>query len=135
MARINFKGGAQKHRKLKRSPSKYKESAGRPNISMSPGVAPAYPAVPYKYLPVNFQDINTQDWVVMPKGRIASMVLGTNGAWSSSWETGVKGEGLDNAGEAWGAITVPDDGYYGISKNIKGLLMIKHFLAASYWIP
>jgi len=50
MAKIKFTGQAQKQRGLKRAPSKYKESAGRPNISMSPGVAPAYPAVPFKYL-------------------------------------------------------------------------------------
>jgi len=122
MARINFKGQAQKQRRLKRSPSKYKESAGRPNISMSPGVAPAYPAVPYKYLPVNFQDVNTQDWVVMPKGRLASMVLSTNTAWDADWQTGNMGGIKDDAGN-FGAITVGDDSYYGVSKNIKGLLV------------
>ena len=123
MAKIKFTGQAQKQRGLKRAPSKYKESAGRPNISMSPGVAPAYPAVPFKYLPVSFQDENTQDWVVMPKGKLASMVLSTNTAWDATWQTGEMGQGLKNDGTAWGAIQVGDDEYYGVSKNIKGLLV------------
>ena len=121
MANINFKPGNQKQRMLKRAPSKYQESGGRPNISMSDGIAPAYPAVPYKYLPASFQDINTQDMVVIPKGRLVSMVLSTTTAsptWDANWNTGVKG------GVApYNAIELADDSYFGVSKNIKGLLV------------
>ena len=122
MANINFKPGNQKKRALKRSPSKYQESGGRPNISMSDGIAPAYPAVPYKHLPASFQDINTQDWVVIPKGRLVSMVLSTNTDWKSTWQTGMTSKVADSNG-AYGAIEIDNDSYYGVSKNIKGLLV------------
>tara|TARA_Y100000310_G_scaffold334563_1_gene414646 strand:- start:1159 stop:2610 length:1452 start_codon:yes stop_codon:yes gene_type:complete len=133
MAKINFTAGTQKYRKLKRAPKKYSESGGRPNVSMSDGRAPAYPMVPYKYLPVAFQDINTEDWVVIPKGRLVSAVLSSNTAWTSTWNTGAEaglGLGDDNAFANNGSevvntkIVVDSDGsYHGVSKNIKGLLV------------
>ncbi|MBC8436801.1 hypothetical protein H8D85_00595, partial [bacterium] len=49
MAKLNFKAGGTS-RKLKRTPSKYRESLGRPNISQSAGVRPAFPLMPYEHL-------------------------------------------------------------------------------------
>lgn len=41
-------------------------------FEQSEGIRPAEYMGVYKYLPVQFQDVNTEDWVVIPKGRIVS---------------------------------------------------------------
>lgn len=112
--KLNFKPGTQRNRKLKANPDKYKLSDGRPNISMSDGIAPAFPLVPHKRLGTSFQDVNTQDYVVIPKGRIVSCLLPYI---NEDLNTGVLG--ADGT-----AITVhSDDSYYGVSKAIKGLIV------------
>ena len=49
MAKINFTAGGV-DRKLKTTPKKYRQSPGRPNISQSDGVRPAFPLMPAKML-------------------------------------------------------------------------------------
>ncbi|MBC8437198.1 hypothetical protein H8D85_02625 [bacterium] len=100
MAKLNFKAGGT-GRKLKRTPSKYRESLGRPNISQSAGIRPAFPLMPFKSLPVSFVDVSTEDAVVIPKGRIVSAI-------TSNTDLG----------------TAYDDGdYYGVAKGIMGLMV------------
>jgi len=112
--KLNFKPGTQRNRKLKANPDKYKLSEGRPNISMSDGIAPAFPLVPHKRLNTSFQDINTQDYVVIPKGRIVSCLLPFIDADLNTGAIGADGT----------AITInSDDSYYGVSKAIKGLIV------------
>jgi hypothetical protein len=41
-------------------------------FEQSEGIRPAAYYAPYKYLPVGFQDVASEDWVVIPKGRIVS---------------------------------------------------------------
>jgi len=100
MAKLNFKASGT-GRKLKRTPSKYRESLGRPNISQSAGIRPAFPLMPFKSLPVSFVDVSTEDAVVIPKGRIVSAITSNTD--------------LD---------TAYDNGdYYGVAKGIMGLMV------------
>ena len=71
MAKLNFKQ-TSRSRTLKGAPDKYKESRGKQNISQSDGIRPAFPLMPWKKLPLGFEDLNTGDNVVIPKGRIVS---------------------------------------------------------------
>ena len=112
--KLNFKPGTQRNRKLKANPDKYKLSDGRPNISMSDGIAPAFPLVPHKRLGTSFQDVNTQDYVVIPKGRIVSCLLPYTNDDLNTGAIGADGN----------PITIkPDDSYYGVSKAVKGLIV------------
>ena len=112
--KLDFKAQQQKNRLLKPAPDKYKLSDGRPNISMSTGEAPAFPLIPHKYLPACFQDINTQDWVVLPKGRLVSALLTGLDDDVNTGSYGADGNALSHSNET---------SYYGVSKNIKGLLV------------
>lgn len=75
MAKLNFKA-TSKGRSLKVTPSKYRESAGRPNISQSDGIRPAFPLMPWEGLSAkdNYEDVSTQDNIVIPKGKIVSAI-------------------------------------------------------------
>lgn len=97
MAKLNFKT-TSRGRELKGVPPKYSESKGRPNISMSDGIRPAFPMLPYGYLPVGFEDITTNDNVVIPKGRIVSAITSNDSL----------GDGSD---------------YYGVPRGIMGLMV------------
>jgi len=97
--KINFSAQGAPSRDLKRAPSKYQKSPGRPNISQSDGIRPAFPLMPYKHLEESFLDVNTEDWVVIPKGRIVSAITSNDGD---------LGDGLD---------------YYGVPKGIMGLMV------------
>ena len=97
--KINFSANGAPTRRLKVAPTKFQLSPGRPNISMSDGVRPAFPLMPYRHLPESFMDINTQDWVVIPKGRIVSAITSNDGD---------LGDGLE---------------YFGVPKGIMGLIV------------
>jgi len=97
--KINFSAQGAPARPLKRAPERYRLSPGRPNISQSDGVRPAFPLLPYEHLPQSYQDLNTQDWVVIPKGRIVSAITSNNQD---------LGDGTD---------------YYGVAKGIMGLMV------------
>jgi len=100
MANINFKATSS-GRKLARTPAKYRQSPGRPNVSQSAGVRPAFPMMPYEHLPLGFQDDSTQDYVVIPKGRIVS-ALTANSVLDAAYD---------------------DGNYYGVAKGIMGLMV------------
>ena len=74
MAKLNFTAGTSLTRKMKKVPSKYRQSLGRPNVSQSDGIRPAWPLMPFAGLDKKFEDISTQDSVVIPKGRIVSAI-------------------------------------------------------------
>jgi hypothetical protein len=97
--KLNFSAQGAPARPLKKAPDRYRVSPGRPNISQSDGVRPAFPLMPYPHLPESYQDINTQDWVVIPKGRIVSAITSNNED---------LGDGTD---------------YYGVAKGIMGLMV------------
>jgi len=78
MNRINFVAQTARKRPIKPMPAKYQESPIRPNIEISDGIRPHFPMVPLRYLDVKFQDKSTEQYVVIPKGRIISAVTTQN---------------------------------------------------------
>ena len=101
MAKLNFKAGGTS-RKLKRTPSKYRESLGRPNISQSAGVRPAFPLMPYEHLELKHKDVSTEDYIVIPKGRIVSAITSNTNYDKNAY---------------------PEGDYYGVAKGIMGLMV------------
>jgi hypothetical protein len=112
MAKINFKT-TSRSRTLKPTPSKYRESAGRPNISQSDGIRPAFPLMPFTglsnglaaYISEPYEDVSTQDKIVIPKGKIVSAIT------------------QNSTMIAAGADTATGSSYYGVSKGVMGLIV------------
>ena len=77
--KLHFTTQNARVRPLKTASSKFLESDVRPNIEVSDGIRPALPLIPFKYLPVKFQDVTTEQWVVIPKGRIVSAIIRRRG--------------------------------------------------------
>ena len=100
--KINFTANGAPTRTLKAAPARYRLSPGRPNISQSDGIRPAFPLLPFKHLPTAFQDISTEDYVVIPKGRLISAIT------SNDDPASVIGDGND---------------YYGVARGIMGLMV------------
>jgi len=108
-------------------------------LEVSDGIRPAEAFLPYKYLPVEFQDTETGDWVVIPKGRIVSALTNQNtaGAASSGSMPAASGGGWfnpDSSGTMYvfddattstsGFVTVNvDDEYWGIVPGVVGMLV------------
>lgn len=101
MAKLNFDTNAAPgtSRTMKATPAKFRESKGRPNISQSDGIRPAFPLMPYGHLPVSFTDETTRDDVVIPKGRIVSAIT----------------QNSQDLGDG--------DTYYNVGKGIMGLMV------------
>jgi len=60
---------------IRTRPSKYAQSDLRNwRFEQSEGIRPAEYFAPYKYLPVAFKDVTTEDYAVLPKGRIVSVL-------------------------------------------------------------
>jgi len=72
MSLLDFPGNRSRNIPTRRRPDKYAESQIRPNILTSPGIFADRPFPPYKYLPVMFKDVTTEDYVVLLKGTIVS---------------------------------------------------------------
>lgn len=73
--RLSFNLGNIQKQDVRNRPSKYAMSDLRNwRYEQSEGIRPAEVMQVYRYLPVAFQDVNTEDWVVIPKGRIVSAI-------------------------------------------------------------
>lgn len=72
MADLTFTNQSLRAQSLRAAPSKYAKSKLRYNFEQSEGQRLAEVFYPNKYLPVQFQDIATEDWVVIPKGKIVA---------------------------------------------------------------
>ena len=72
MADLTFSNQGLRAQTLRAAPSKYNRSKLRYNFEQSEGQRLAEVFYPHKFLPVQFQDIATEDWVVIPKGKIVS---------------------------------------------------------------
>lgn len=113
--RLNFSSGIAYKRPSKRVPEKYLESPLRPQFDISEGMRPPVVLIPHRSLPVKFKDKTTEQWIVIPKGRLVSAMTVLNSA--AEVFTGA----FDNDGNA---IKVsPDSSYAGISRNTIGLLV------------
>lgn len=129
--RLSFNLGTIQKQDTRVRPSKYAQSDLRNwRFEQSEGIRPAELFGVYKYLPVTFQDVNTQDWVVIPKGRIVSSL-----SMLSATPSGIpapQGSGyiaIGNSGDYMGtgtgsAITVSvDNSFFGYEEHINGLLV------------
>lgn len=72
MSNLTFNTGNTLKQTLRAAPSRYDKSKIRYNFEVSEGQRPAEVYYPSKYLPVQFQDTQTEDWVVIPKGKVVS---------------------------------------------------------------
>lgn len=137
MPKLNFTAQTARVRPLKAMSSKFKESDIRPNIEVSDGIRPALPMIPLRYLPVKYQDITTEQWVVIPKGRIVSGITAANSVaepYSLHLDiTDYNESGLAESGDIQTGLTSQvdnstaivlnaDNSYYGISRNIIALM-------------
>jgi hypothetical protein len=130
--RLSFSLGNIQKQDTRTRPSKYAQSALRNwRFEQSEGVRPAEYMGVYKYLPVAFQDTNTEDWVVIPKGRIVSAIGAFNATPLSGivhpWSSGsiVIGNEGDYMGTGTGAkIEVKiDESFFGYNEHIVNLLV------------
>lgn len=114
---------------LRPRPSKYAMSDIRSwRFEQSEGIRPAEYYAPYKYLPVQLQDVNTEDYVVIPKGRIVA-ALSTFDSTPLSGIVTPSATGYINIGKdapelGSNLITAQiDDAYFGYDIHIAGLLV------------
>jgi len=140
MSLLDFPGNRSRNIPAKRRPSKYAESQIRPNILTSPGIFADRPFPPYKYLPVMFKDVTTEDFVVILKGTIVSCLsnmssdpkynftdeAGLSGKFDLMTPSGCADEGHINIG--LGANNVMrtagvDSSYWGYEDSQAGLLV------------
>lgn len=111
------------------APSKYRLSDLGFRFEMSEGVRPAEYVAPYRYLPVAYQDTTTQDYIVIPKGRVVSMLSTedatplaglTTPAASGSYPIGFMAPEMGRSG-----ISVSiDSSFFGYDEFINGLLVL-----------
>jgi len=115
LPRLEFQANKARKRPIKRVPEKYLESNLRPQFDIGEGQRPAVVLIPHRSLPVKFKDKTTDQWIVIPKGRLVSVQTMLNNA----------GEVFTGAFDADGvAIKVDQDGQvYGVSRNTLGLLV------------
>lgn len=113
---------------LRTRPSKYAESSIRSwRFEQSEGIRPAAYYGVHKYLPVQLYDVTTEDYVVIPKGRVVA-ALSTEDAMVSGITYPANG-GYINVGfaatEAGGALLTAqiDNDFFGYDSHINGLLV------------
>lgn len=114
---------------LRNRPSRLAQSDIRNwRFEQSEGIRPAEYYAPYKYLPVQLQDVTTEDWVVIPKGRIVS-ALSTEDTTPLSGIVTPSATGYINVGKTAAElgsslITAQiDEAYFGYDIHINGLLV------------
>ncbi len=114
---------------LRARPSKYAMSDIRSwRFEQSEGIRPAEYYAPYKYLPVQLQDVNTDDWVVIPKGRVVA-ALSQNDSTPLSGIVTPSATGYINVGfeapELGSSLITAqiDEAYFGYDIHIAGLLV------------
>lgn len=114
---------------IRTRPSRYAMSDLRSfRFEQSEGIRPAAYYAPYRYLPVQLQDVATEDYIVIPKGRIVSAV----GATDSTPISGIvcpASSGYINIGKAAPELDSTlikaqiDDDFFGYDMNITSLLV------------
>jgi hypothetical protein len=113
--KVNFSVQTRRKVPTKQMPAKYQESPLRPNIEVSDGVRPHFPLIPLRYLDVKYQDITTDRWVVIPKGRLVSAVTVAN--------TMYLGQLDQTETPPDTALSVPEDSYFAYTTDVMGLMV------------
>lgn len=130
-AGLSFNLGTIQAQDVRNRPSRYAQSQLRSwRFEQSEGIRPAEYFGVYKYLPVSFMDVNTEDWVVIPKGRIVSALTGMDSTVSSGLFPINSGYlTIANSGDymgtgTGGAIRASiDSSFFGYDEHICGLLV------------
>lgn len=138
-SKLRFSTSTTRRIPIRTAPSKFLTSKLRGTFEISDGIRPAEAFLPYKYLPALFQDTETDDWVVIPKGRIVSALTNQNasGAASSGTMPGASGGGwfdplssgtmyiFDDATTTASSFVTIDvnDEYWGIVPGVVGMLV------------
>jgi hypothetical protein len=128
MPKLTFSAQTARKRPIAPMPDKYRESKLRPNIEESDGLRPHMPTVPLKFLDVKYQDITTEQYVVIPKGRIVSAITAMNevaaaDALNLSTDTDVPVGTVNQIDGSTPLVVGADSSYYGYSRDIAGLLV------------
>lgn len=131
MADLNFSPSSRQI-PIKARLDKYAESRLRPNILTSEGKFSDRPYPAYPYLPVQFQDVTTKDWVAIQKGTIVSALTNAtpdpvNNTVSGTYHIGDP----DLSGQVYLGLGVDgtmrtsyvDSAYWGYEEYIAGLLV------------
>lgn len=112
---FNFSTGLSHKRPIRRVPEKYLDSTLRPNFDISDGDRPAAVFLPHRSLNVKYKDRSTDQYVVIPKGRLVSAITQLNG--KADIYVGTK----DFDGDV---IKIDEDeNYYGVPRTTLGLLV------------
>ena len=131
MADLTFTNQNLRSQSLRAAPSKYIRSKIRYNFEQSDGQRVAEVFYPNKYLPVQFMENFTEDWVVIPKGKVVAAIgYGEQIAYGASTTDGTLG-----APNASGTIPVytnragtvvtsyMDGDFWGYDQSVNGLLV------------
>ena len=115
---------------IRNRPEKYAQSDLRSwRFEQSEGIRPAEYYAPYRYMPVGLKDVNTEDYVVLPKGRVVAAISTEDNSNYSGilYPSGA----VDNqhigfaASEMGGAvITVSQDSFFGYGDFTSNLLVL-----------
>lgn len=131
MADLTFNNQGLRAQSLRAAPQKYIRSKIRYNFEQSEGQRLAEVFYPSKFLPVQFMENFTEDWVVIPKGKVVSALgFGEQLKYGASTTDGVMG-----APNASGNIPVftnragtvvtanMDSDFWGYDQSVCGLLV------------
>lgn len=128
MARMTFVPQTSRQVATRTKPTKYNKSLLR-NVfrDLGPGDTLSDVYYPYKYLPCQAQDVTTEDNIVIPKGRIVSLLT----HYDSSEPSGIPNP--SGAGYIYQGVnkisntsitTLIDDYFYGYPNDVAGLLVM-----------
>jgi hypothetical protein len=123
--KMNFSAETARKQPMRTAPSKYLTSRLRPNVERSDGIALSEAFYPARCLPVMWQDVETEEWVVLTKGTIVSLLTKEIGA---SGMVNVSSSGsipvFDDATTAAADVVTAniDSSYWGYPEAIAGLL-------------
>lgn len=124
MSELVFLNESTRKQPIRSNPSKYNTSPFRRELEQGGdgGMRPVGAFYPWKSLPVQWQDVETGDWVVITKGTIVSLI--TNQVTTTA-ETGISG-GIPDI-EASGSIPVFDD------ETVSGATYTALNIDSSFW--
>lgn len=131
MAELTFNNQGLRAQSLRAAPQKYIRSKIRYNFEQSEGQRLAEVFYPSKFLPVQFMENFTEDWVVIPKGKVVSALgFGEQLTYGASTSDGVLG--APNASgnipvftTRAGTVTTAnmDSDFWGYDQSVCGLLV------------
>jgi len=127
--RLSFDSGVSRHRPIRSNPDRTKLSPLRENVIQGDGKAPHFPMIPLRNLDVKFQDRTTEQWVVIPKGRVCSAITVANHVTGQPLrldlpeESGDLPTGTNSAIDQTPLVVNSDGSYYGYSRSVAGLIV------------